>query len=50
MSSASFSLAYHGANRGYQIDVPLAPALGVDDIEAAKSLLFIRILPAVSFQ
>lgn len=36
MSSASFSLAYHGANRGYQIDVPLAPALGVDDIEAAK--------------
>ncbi len=36
MSSASFALAYHGANRGYQIDVPLAPLLGVDDIEAAK--------------
>lgn len=39
MGSATFSLAYHGAgNRGYQIDVPLSPALGIGEVEAAKKI------------
>nr|WP_294934815.1 T9SS type A sorting domain-containing protein [uncultured Flavobacterium sp.] len=37
MSSATFSLAYHGGgNRGYSIDVPLTTVLGVDAFEQSK--------------
>lgn len=39
MGSATFSLAYHGAgNRGYQINVPITTALGVDDIDFSKKI------------
>lgn len=41
MSSASFSLAYHGGgNRGYVIGAPITTALGVGEFEAAKIALF----------
>lgn len=33
MGSASFSMAYHGANRWYSLDTPLNATLGVDDFE-----------------
>lgn len=41
MSSASFSLAYHGGgNRGYVIGVPVTTALAVGEFEKAKVALF----------
>jgi len=40
MSSASFSLAYHGGgNRGYQIDAPFS-SLGVNDFEKNKIVFY----------
>lgn len=37
MSSASFSMAYHGGtNRGYSLDTPLSTALSINDFEKNK--------------
>lgn len=41
MSSASFSLAYHGGgNRGYAIDVPITTALSVGEFEINKIAIY----------